>query len=275
MVRKTQSDFGWDFVSLEHWHRQFTPFSMSIQAPGFVPSGIFRPAYLVTLPTNTTGLSSLPTPETHPLLVSSSSPVFIEESSLEISKVGQTPIVLPNETAPWLLNITLFVRSSVPLDSPAIVLSIPELNITSSRLNVSAVPADTSVPTMLQATFTIPEGIPQRWFPHNLGVPKLYNVTTSLHFSSSDSSPSVAFTTRTGFRTITLVQAPYLEQDIQQRGITPGDQWHFNVNGKAFYSSGSNIIPFDPFYSRITTEQVRWILESAVLSGQNMVYILS
>ena len=33
--------------------------------------------------------------------------------------------------------------------------------------------------------------------------------------------------------------------------------------------------PFDPFYARMTTEQVRWVLESAVLSGQNMVCLSS
>ena len=206
--------------------------------------------------------------------MSSSSPVFIEESSLEISKVGQTPIELPDESAPWLLNVTLFVRSAVSIHSPSVVISIPELKITSPHIAVSALSADTGNPTRLQATFTIPEGVPQRWFPANLGTPKLYNITTSLHFSSASSSPSVAFTTQTGFRTITLVQSPYSEQDIRERGITPGDQWHFNVNGKAFFSSGTNIIPYDPFYARTTSEQVRWVLESAVLSGQNMVRLV-
>jgi beta-mannosidase len=79
----------------------------------------------------------------------------------------------------------------------------------------------------------------------------------------------VNFVATTGFRTIQLIQAPYLQKD--QRGITPGDQWHFEINGKEFYSMGTNIIPFDPFYARTTTEQVRWVLESAVKGGQNMV----
>lgn len=254
-TRKVQSDYGWDW------------------GPAFVPTGIYKPAYLVTLPTSSSGLKSSPNPEPHPLLVSSASPIFIEESSLEISKVGQMPIELPNESAPWLLNVTLFVRSAVPIHSPSIVLSITELNITSPHLRVSAVPADTGKPTRLQATFTIPEGVPQRWFPANLGTPKLYNITTALHFAHEASAPAVAFTTQSGFRTITLVQSPYSDADVRDRGITPGDQWHFNVNGKAFFSSGTNIIPYDPFYARTTSAQVRWILESAVLSGQNMLRV--
>ncbi|GJE92630.1 glycoside hydrolase family 2 protein [Phanerochaete sordida] len=252
-TRKVQSDYGWDW------------------GPAFVPTGIYKPGYLVTLPTSTSDLTTF-TAASHPLLVSSASPVFIEESSLEISKVGQTPIALPNESAPWLLNVTLFVRSAMDIRSPSIVISIPELNITSSPLPVPSVPADTSAPTRLQATFTIPEGVPQRWFPANLGTPKLYNITTSLHFSSGD-APRVAFTTQTGFRTITLVQAPYSEADVRERGITPGDQWHFNVNGRAFFSAGTNVVPYDPFYARTTSAQVRWVLESAVLSGQNMLRV--
>ena len=80
-----------------------------------------------------------------------------------------------------------------------------------------------------------------------------------------------SFTTRTGFRTIVLIEEPYPDSEVQQRGITPGDQYHFEINGKAFYSSGTNIIPYDPFYARTTSEKVRWVIESAVLSGQNMV----
>jgi len=82
---------------------------------------------------------------------------------------------------------------------------------------------------------------------------------------------SVSFTTTTGFRTIQLVQSPYSQEDVDVRGITPGDQWHFEINGKAFYAKGTNIIPFDPFYARTKPEAVKWVLESAVKSGQNMV----
>lgn len=117
----------------------------------------------------------------------------------------------------------------------------------------------------MSVNFTVPDGVPERWYPHNLGTPKLYNITVALRPSN------VSFTTTTGFRTIVLVQEPYPQDEIDARGITPGDQYHFEINGKAFYSSGTNIIPFDPFYARMTSEQVRWVIQSAVLSGQNMV----
>ncbi|CAL1705892.1 unnamed protein product [Somion occarium] len=271
-IRKTQSDFGWDW------------------GPAFVPSGIFKPAFLVTLPTKTNPRSSA-APASHPLLVSSgSSPIFIEESSLEILKRGQNtaPTLPPNESAPWVVNLTLALRSSVPVTSPSITIDFPELKVKSSALRIPNFGGSTKAPTFVNVHFEIPEGVPQRWFPHNLGTPKLYNATVTLSFtrgqqhssSTSESGASavgqkegVAFTTRTGFRTIQLIQTPYSEADVRDRGITPGDQWHFEINGMAFYSSGTNIIPFDPFYARMTSDQVRWVLESAVLSGQNMLRI--
>ncbi|KAF7977722.1 hypothetical protein HWV62_2782 [Athelia sp. TMB] len=67
--------------------------------------------------------------------------------------------------------------------------------------------------------------------------------------------------------------SPYSNKEVAERGITPGDQWHFAINGKTFYSKGTNIIPFDPFYARTTNDDVRWILESAVKSGQNMLRV--
>ncbi|KAI0798664.1 glycoside hydrolase family 2 protein [Irpex lacteus] len=250
VTRKTQSDFGWDW------------------GPAFIPSGIFKPAFAIILPT--TPSQKTAAPATHPLLVSQNSPIFIEESGLEVSKVGQTPDAPPNESADWLVNVTLSVRSAVAAHSHTVSISIPELKLNLAPVNVKSIPASTNASTFVSATFKIPNGKPQRWFPHNLGTPKLYNITTTLHL---DNTHSASFVTQTGFRTITLVQSPYSQRDIEERSITPGDQWHFEINGKAFYSSGTNIIPFDPFYARMTSAQVRWVLESAVLSGQNMLRI--
>ena len=229
-----------------------------------MPTGIYKPAYLVTL----SDVEQHATPASHPLLVSSTGPLFIEEHSLEIAKVGQTPIARPNEAADWVLNVTMAIRSAVAARSPSITISIPELKVTSARIPIRSLPASTRSPTFVSATLRIPDFIPQRWYPHNLGTPKLYNITTTIHLSPSS---SFSFVTQSGFRTITLVQTPYSQEEVDSRGITPGDQWHFEINGKAFYSSGTNIIPYDPFYARTTSDQVRWVIESAVLSGQNMV----
>lgn len=198
------------------------------------------------------------------------SPVFIEESSIDIYKVGQNFSVPPDQTANWVINVTLALRAAQAFSSPSLTLEIPELNLKSDNLNVSAIQESTTNASWVQALWQIADNVPQRWYPHNLGTPKLYNLTVNLHLTSG-SDADISFTVTTGFRTIQLVQSPYSQEDVAQRGITPGDQWHFEINGKAFYSKGTNIIPFDPFYARISTDDVRWVLESAVKSGQNMV----
>lgn len=160
------------------------------------------------------------------------------------------------------MNVTLAIRSAIVVHSPKIIISIPELKVESRPLStIPVIPASTTSPTFLSAQFLIPDHVPQRWFPHNLGTPKLYNVTISLMLSENNSgstSGSVGFTTRTGFRTIELVQTRYSQEEIDERGITPGDQWHFEINGKAFYSSGTNII-VRHFFRLISFRMEYWL----------------
>ncbi|KAJ7710527.1 glycoside hydrolase family 2 protein [Mycena rosella] len=240
-IRKTDSDFGWDW------------------GPAFVPSGIIKPAYLIAL-SNATNSNSTSIPQ----------PIFIEETAVDIYKAGQNFSVPPDETADWVVNVTLALRSSSGFDTPSITLSFPELNITSSVFSLEPLSITSDSPSWVTVLWKIPDAIPQRWYPHNLGTPTLYNLTIALGLAGS---ADVELAVRTGFRTVKLAQLPYSQEAIEARGITPGDQWHFEINGKAFYSLGTNVIPFDPFYARISTEQVRWVLESAVQSGQNMLRV--
>ncbi|KAF7377200.1 Glycoside hydrolase family 2 protein [Mycena sanguinolenta] len=241
-IRKIASDFGWDW------------------GPAFVPSGIFKPAYLVSL-SNANPTNSSETADTQQL-------VFVEETSVDIYKVGQNFSVPANQTVDWVVNVTLALRSAADFASPSVTFAFDELNLTSPKFPVDAIATTTDLPSWVTVLWQIPDSVPQRWYPHNLGTPQLYNLTISINLA--DSVKDVNLTVRTGFRTIKLAQLPYSQEDIDSRGITPGDQWHFEINGKAFYSLGTNIIPFDVFYPRITTDQVRWVLESAVRSGQNM-----
>lgn len=251
-----------------------------LQGPAFVPSGIYKPAYLVTLSSSqNNGSSQTSTPPISPNSSSDANsatgPLFVDDMSIDIYKSGQSFAVSPNQTADWVVNVTLALRSAAPLPPSALTLSFPELKLTSKPFQIPRIPTTTKDSFWINVTWTIPDAVPQRWYPHNLGTPKLYNLTVNLHGSESGNGHAtgnlLSFTTTTGFRTIELVQSPYTQEDVEQRGITPGDNWHFEINGKAFYSLGTNIIPFDPFYARTTTDQVRWVLESAVKSGQNMV----
>ena len=129
-------------------------------------------------------------------------------------------------------------------------ISFPELGLSSHELPLKSVAGGLDEPTFVSATYTVPNGVPELWYPHNLGNPKLYNITVQL------SPGDIKLTKSTGFRTIVLIQQPYPQSEVASRGITQGDQFHFTINGKAFYTSGTNLIPFDPFYARTSTAQV-------------------
>ena len=237
-----------------------------MQGPAFVPSGIHKSAYFVTLGPQSSSRNDSGTglPDTPSLL-------FIEESSFDIYKEGQSFSVAPVESADWVVNVSLAIRSAVPFETILLTVEFPELAISSVfPIDLDAHHDYSISPLWISALWMIPDNIPERWYPHNLGTPKLYNMSVILETGSS-SKAITSFVTRTGFRTIQLVQGPYSQHDIETRGITPGDQWHFNINGKPFYALGTNIIPFDPFYARTSSSHVRWVLESAVKSGQNMV----
>lgn len=195
---------------------------------------------------------------------------------MEISKVGQAAYSTPNQTADWLVNVTLGVRSILASPNSTISINVPELNLSSGSLPVQPIPASTDESTFVTVAMTVPEGVPERWWPTDLGSPKLYNFTITLTLGDANVTiDRVSFTLRSGFRTIELLQTAYTDEEVTTRGITPGDKWHFAVNGQDFYTKGTSVVPFDPFYARISPEKVKWILESAVQSGQNMVSSLA
>lgn len=229
--------------------------------------GVHKPAYFITLSGAVNNSTSDST--------SSPTPLLISESSIDVFKQGFEDVTGndPDQSAPWNLNISLAVHSAIGIPSPTLTLSIAELNLTSDPIILDSIPAlSSSSGTTLTPTWLIANwnDLVERWYPHNLGSPKLYNLTLTMDLAV-DGLEKISMNTPVGFRTIVLKQTRYPDSEVATRGITPGDEWHFEINGQAFYALGTNIIPFDPFYARITDEQVRWVLESAVASGQNMV----
>lgn len=99
---------------------------------------------------------------------------------------------------------------------------------------------------------------PAIWWPNGLGDHPIYQFTGSLTMGKNEID---RFETRSGLRTIKLVQKP--EKD-------GGKSFYFEVNGIAVFAKGSNYIPSDIFPSRVTNSHYEELITTATEANMNM-----
>ena len=102
---------------------------------------------------------------------------------------------------------------------------------------------------------------PKLWWPNDMGDQPLYQVTVDLldregEVLDSDSQ-------RVGLRTIELVR----KKDRW------GESFYFAVNGKAFFAKGTNWIPGDAIFARMTADDYRRLLTDAAAVHMNMIRV--
>lgn len=279
-IRKQQSDLGWDW------------------GPAYVPSGPIKPAYLIGFKSSSHNASESARrdtlPEERQLGVSraveredknsteqastavaiKSDGAFVTETSIDIYRKGQVNNLPPDQNAPWIVNVSLSLWSVDEYAQPKLSLSILNTSHASGELKLSG-PIKEGQNEALHAHFEVPsskeEGGPELWWPAALGgPPKLYEIEMRL---SGMGDSSISWTKRSGFRTIVLNQEKYTAEELSAHHIQPGSKFQFEINGQPFFTNGANIITFDTFYPRISSDVLRWHLESAVLAGQSMLRI--
>jgi len=99
---------------------------------------------------------------------------------------------------------------------------------------------------------------PDLWFPNGYGKQPLYQFKTSVRVGGRTVDERES---RTGLRKIVL------RQDVDQWGR----QFAFEVNGILIFVKGADVIPFDSFPARVTTERYKQFLGAAVQAHMNMV----
>lgn len=163
-IRKEQSDFGWDW------------------GPAFAPAGIWQPAYVVQLASS---------PNT-------SSEIYVRNSDIDISRVGQMNNIPPDQSAPWLLNASLDVLGTLPQGAALnYVIADSKTNQTVSSGSLTNL---TSSSSTITGTAVLDLSLYELWWPRGLGPQNLYNLTVDIIDSRNNKLASV--NRRTGFRTI-------------------------------------------------------------------------
>lgn len=233
-IRKEQSDFGWDW------------------GPAFAPAGIWQPAYVVQLASST----------------NASSNIYVRNSDFDISRVGQMNNIPPDQSAPWLLNASLDVLGTLPQGAALnYVIADSTTNQTVSSGSLTNISSSNSTIT---GAAVLDPSLYDLWWPRGLGPQNLYNLTVSIADSSKNTLASV--NRRTGFRTIVLNMQVISDEQIAQ-GIAPGNNWHFEINGNEFYAKGSNFIPPDAFWPRVTSTKIQQLFDSVTAANQNMLRV--
>jgi beta-mannosidase len=213
--------------------------------PAFAPAGVWLPAYVVQLPP---------------------SGIYIRNTLLDIHRKGQLNNLPPDQDAPWIVNASLDVLGKVPT-SATLELEIMDMSnttVASGPLNNITVSGST-----ITGSIAVEGEACQLWWPNGLGLQNLYYFNISV----VDGSQILASVTkRSGFRTIVLNMEPVTKVQLAQ-GIAPGNNWHFEVNGHEFYAKGSNFIPPDAFWPRVTETKMKQLFQSVVDGNQNMLRV--
>ncbi|KAL2839599.1 glycoside hydrolase superfamily [Aspergillus pseudoustus] len=216
--------------------------------PAFSPAGPWKPARIVQL---------------------RSGNIHILNTKLDIYRKGQINYLPPDQAKPWVVNASLDYIGVLPRHPRLSV----EITDTESGEVLTRQPSNdiTVTRTTITGAVVVSDITPELWWPSGLGNQNLYNITIIVHNGAKETT---RVTKRTGFRTIFLNQRNITSSQLA-RGIAPGANWHFEVNGKEFYAKGSNLIPVDAFWPRVTTEKMARLFDAVIAGHQNMLRVWS
>jgi beta-mannosidase len=122
---------------------------------------------------------------------------------------------------------------------------------------------EVNYPTSLHAgvndiNYPLTINAPALWYPHGYGAQNLYHFKVSV---ITNNKIADVVETRSGLRSVKL------NTDTDGHGR----KFEFVVNGIPVFAKGANVIPFDHFPTRVTTQRYRHFLEAAVNANMNMV----
>jgi beta-mannosidase len=98
---------------------------------------------------------------------------------------------------------------------------------------------------------------PELWYPTGYGPQSMYEFRARITVGKDGDARKL----RTGLRSVVL------RRDVDQWGRS----FEIIVNGIPIFGKGADVIPFDSFPTRVTTEQYRQVLQSAKDANMNMI----
>ena len=216
-------------------------------SPSIAPAGPWRPAYFVQKATQ--------------------DPVVVQNTLIDVFRKGQMNNLSPDQSQPWVFNASIDYLGSLPQDAA--------MHLTLSDASGKVI-ADTDLDGLTSNNMTITGNTTiasddvQLWWPNGMGSQNLYNATVTV--SSKSWSQPATVSKRIGFRTIVL-NLSEITQAQQDQGISPGANWHFEINGQEMYAKGANLVPLDVFWSNVNATKTEELFELVVNANQNMLRV--
>ncbi|KAK5116350.1 hypothetical protein LTR62_007897 [Meristemomyces frigidus] len=214
--------------------------------PAFAPAGPWQPAWVVQL---------------------ESEEVYVRNSIVDIYREGQMPLIPPNQNNDWVVNASIDYFGDLPA---GVSMSYDLTDLQNKTIASGSLGNVNCTNSTVTGETTVPASMVDLWWPSQLGPQTLYYMNIDLVSSSNKTLASI--TKRVGFRTIVLNEFPISDAQLAQ-GIAPGNNWHFEINGHEFYAKGSNFIPPDAFWARVTPERISLLFDSVVEGNQNMLRV--
>jgi beta-mannosidase len=197
-----------------------------------------------------------------------SADLYVRNSLIDIYRLGQLNLIPPDQSQPWVVNASLDVIGSIPSGAS---FTYTLLDAENNTVTSGALSNITTRDGTITGTTIIPADTVDLWWPTGLGPQTLYTIQLSVS-GSNGTSPITTVNKRVGFRTIVLNEEP-IREDQLALGIAPGNNWHFEINGHEFYAKGSNFIPPDAFWPRVTVDRVTQLFDAVVTGNQNMLRV--
>lgn len=217
--------------------------------PAFVPAGPWQPAYVVQLGNNE---------------------IQVRNSLIDIYRQGQLNNLPPDQDQPWVVNASLDFFGELPSGSQ-LKYKLTSLD-NKTTIASGSLRTVNSTESMITGSTVVPSDAVELWWPVGMGKQNLYYMTIDLVTAGQQNLATV--TKRMGFRTIVQNGNPVSDKEIAM-GIAPGNNWHFEINGHTFYAKGSNFIPPDAFWPRVTPERITQLFDTAIAGNQNMLRVWS
>ncbi|KAH6603175.1 beta-mannosidase a [Trichoderma cornu-damae] len=220
--------------------------------PAFSPVGPWQPGRIVQL--------------------SKGGELYSLNTDIDIFRKGQSNNFAPDQSAPWVVNASLDFLGRLPKHASMSVL-ITDVNDSHSVLYSGSLQGVTQSDMTVTGSVTIDAKRPKLWWPRDMGNQQLYNIIVSVS-SAGSRMPLLVSQRRVGFRTILFSSGNVTDAQIAS-GITPGNNWHFEVNGHEFYAKGANLIPPDSFWPRVASDRINRLFDSVEAQNFNMLRVWS